>query len=324
MNTCKICNTTKNNKVYLAREMMFGFRDQFEYFECSNCGCLQISKFPENISKYYSARYYSLKKIKILEQWAKGQRLSYYIHRKNLAGFLLSQIYASQNRVSELMLKRTAEWIKRAKLKFKDSILDIGCGNGTLLFQMHAAGFRNLAGVDPYLEQDYIYKNGIRLLKRELPQIEGQYDFIMLHHAFEHMSDPINALKEIYRICKPGKIVLIRIPTSSSFAWRKYGINWIQLDAPRHFFLHSRKSMEILAQKVGFEISDIVYDSTEFQFWGSEQLLQDIPLRAENSYGINPKQSIFSKQDITSYRQRSEELNNANDGDSACFFLYKS
>ena len=323
MSTCRICNTEKNNKIYLAREMMFGFREQFEYFECSNCGCLQISKFPEDMSKYYSTRYYSLKKIKILEQWAKGQRLSYYLHRKILVGFLLSKSIALQNRVSELMLKRTAKWIKQTRVKFDDSIIDIGSGNGTLLLQMRSAGFRNLTGIDPYLGQDHIYNNGVRLLKQELWQIEDQYDFIMLHHTFEHVSDPLNTLKEIYRICKPGKTVLIRIPISSSFAWRKYGINWVQLDAPRHFFLHTRKSMEMLAQKVGFKILEVIYDSTEFQFWGSEQFLRDIPLKARNSYGVNPKQSIFSKEEIKLFRSKAEELNKANDGDSACFILCK-
>jgi len=54
--TCKICGNKENNTEYTAREMMFGFRDEFNYFQCNNCQCLQIESFPENISKYYPVR----------------------------------------------------------------------------------------------------------------------------------------------------------------------------------------------------------------------------------------------------------------------------
>ena len=57
MNTCKICFSNKNNKTYVAREMMFGLREEFIYFECSNCGCLQIKDIPKDISKYYPKDY---------------------------------------------------------------------------------------------------------------------------------------------------------------------------------------------------------------------------------------------------------------------------
>jgi len=36
----------------------------------------------------------------------------------------------------------------------------------------------------------------------------------------------------------PGGWCVIRIPTVSSFAWEHYREQWVQLDAPRHFFLH--------------------------------------------------------------------------------------
>ena len=50
---CKICSNYENNKEFKIREMMFGFRDEFTYFECSKCGCLQIAKIPKNVEKYY-------------------------------------------------------------------------------------------------------------------------------------------------------------------------------------------------------------------------------------------------------------------------------
>lgn len=50
---CRICNNSNNNAVYEAKEMLFGTRDKFAYFQCSKCECLQIFDIPANISKYY-------------------------------------------------------------------------------------------------------------------------------------------------------------------------------------------------------------------------------------------------------------------------------
>jgi hypothetical protein len=69
---------------------------------------------------------------------------------------------------------------------------------------------------------------------------------------------------------------------------------WVQLDAPRHFFLHSANSLGLLAGKVGMAVTETVYDSDELQFVGSEQYLKGIPLRSENSYVVNPSRSHFT------------------------------
>ena len=48
---CRICENTEHNTTYEVREMMLGLRDMHTYFECANCGCLQIANVPENIQE---------------------------------------------------------------------------------------------------------------------------------------------------------------------------------------------------------------------------------------------------------------------------------
>jgi stress response protein YsnF len=81
--------------------------------------------------------------------------------------------------------------------------------------------------------------------------------------------------------------------------------------------------MELLASKVGLEITSIDYDSFDFQFWGSEEYRKGISRYAENSYTVNPKSSIFSEADIKSFRKRAEQLNAEKDGDQACYYFIK-
>jgi SAM-dependent methyltransferase len=312
----------EGNKSYVAREMMFGYRDEFEYFECSKCGCLQIKDIPNNLSKYYPPQYYSFQKLccsrgEFLKLFCERQIVEYCLYGKNPIGALLSTIFGTPS---------YCNWIKRVGIKFESEILDIGCGTGGLLRRMQRVGFSNLTGIDPYIDNDIFYEGGLKVFKKEIYELEQQFDFIMLNHSFEHMCEPLSVFKELYRLLRPNRYVLIRIPVASSFAWRKYGVNWVQLDAPRHLFLHTTKSIQILADEVGFRLIEIIFDSTEFQFLGSERYLRDIPeihWRDANSYMRNSGKSIFSKKKIAFFKRMANELNKNHDGDSAWFYLYR-
>lgn len=60
-NKCRICGNDIDNREYTVRENMFHLYDEFLYFKCANCGCLQIKEYPTNISKYYPSDYYSFR-----------------------------------------------------------------------------------------------------------------------------------------------------------------------------------------------------------------------------------------------------------------------
>src|SRR3569832_1856689 len=55
--TCRICGTIGNHSTIIGREMMFGTREEFEYFQCGSCDCLQIAHIPENLGQYYTSSY---------------------------------------------------------------------------------------------------------------------------------------------------------------------------------------------------------------------------------------------------------------------------
>ncbi|MCK7536793.1 MAG: hypothetical protein MZV63_40435 [Marinilabiliales bacterium] len=41
------------------KEMQFGLRERFTYFQCPKCSAYQIAEVPSDISKYYPSTYYS-------------------------------------------------------------------------------------------------------------------------------------------------------------------------------------------------------------------------------------------------------------------------
>lgn len=62
---CRICGKEAEHKVYHVKEMFFGTGQEFDYFECDNCQCIQITEIPENLEEYYGKNYYSFRKPEI-------------------------------------------------------------------------------------------------------------------------------------------------------------------------------------------------------------------------------------------------------------------
>jgi 2-polyprenyl-3-methyl-5-hydroxy-6-metoxy-1,4-benzoquinol methylase len=300
---CRICGNSEDNIEYILEEMMFGLRDKFEYIKCAECGCLQIKEIPLDLDKYYPNNYYSYNpKKNYLRNFFSLKRDQYSINHKSLVGKLLIKKFGHSNLYS---------WFKEIDVSYDDKILDIGCGSGQFLKKLAILEFNNLTGIDPFIAEDSIYKDRVKFLKRNLENFnDAEFDFIMLHHSLEHMEDQVETLIKINQLLRKNASLLIRVPVIDSAAWDEYNVNWIQLDPPRHFYLHSLKSMNYLAKIAGFNIYKILFDSTSFQFWGSEQNKSNIPLSSENSYSVNPDNSVFNSSVIKQYEKKQKCLMN--------------
>jgi len=304
----------------MAKEMMLGLRDVFEYFQCAGCGSLQISDNPGDMSRYYPAGYYSLNeseaylKSNPLKRSIKRRRNNFAVFDKGLFGRLLYWKWPHEplRALSPIRPGQTTR------------ILDVGCGQGLLLLYLKELGLDDLLGIDPNVKADIQYENGLRIHKKTLPEMEDQWDLIMFHHSLEHTADPVEALRGAGRLLTHDGICLVRTPVVSSYAWRHYGTNWFQLDAPRHFHIFSVSGLAELARRCSFEIDKIVFDSRGEQFWRSEEYSMDISGNSERAYDNDPAKSTFRPSQIRVFKKRARELNDLGEGDQACFYLRKS
>jgi len=327
---CRVCGGLNGNKDFHPREMMFGLRETFRYFQCASCGCLQIVEVPQNLGRYYPPDYYAFAPVRqdpaSRRTWARrmlaAKRNEAALFHRGIMGRLLNKLSpmppASINWVSEQIGLRR---LRKGTWSSKSRILDVGCGNGAALLSLSQLGFEDLWGIDQFIPNDITYSTRIRVLKKSIHDLDQTFDIVTFHHSFEHMADPLDVLRSVHRILSDEGLCLIRIPVANSYAWEHYGIHWVQVDAPRHLFLHSIKSMEILAAQAGLGVEEVVWDSTEFQFWGSEQYLRDIPLTDPASYGANLSKSIFSSDDVKRFRAQANQLNALKLGDQAAFYL---
>jgi SAM-dependent methyltransferase len=294
---CPFCKSSSHIE-HQAREMMFGLRQKFTYLECSGCGVLILANPPQNLLNHYPREYYS------------------FAATNGLAGklklFSLSLGRLGLRRLIHSVLPMTAvDLIYRLNMTASMKILDVGGGNGKRVQELRHAGFRRALCIDPFVSQESAYCRKITL-----SEVNGTWDRIMFHHSFEHIEDQLGTLAEVRNRLSPCGICLIRVPIAT-WAWRHYGVDWVQLDAPRHMCIHTPSSMAKAAQISGLSVTEVQCDSTAFQFWGSELYRKDIPL-AEGQRNL-PK--YFDAKTMKKYAEEAKTLNASGQGDQAAFII---
>lgn len=314
---CLICQNTQDNTTYTVTELQLGLGDPFLYQRCGACGTMQLLNPPEDFSRYYpNEDYYSfnLKKKKNNSDALRKAKTSYLLYGKNkMIGGLLSIGYK---------MPEYYHWMIGTKAKRDDAILDVGCGNGSLLSNLATLGFTNLTGIDPFINEG-VTLGTVSILKKEIYDLDGSFDVIMMHHSLEHMFEPLRAVQKAYALLKKDGVLLVRIPIMGNYGWQQYGTFWCGLDAPRHIFIPSESGFHMLAQQASFTIEKLEYDSSDYVIWSSEQYKKGIPLHAPNSRMVNRKADVFSKEEINVFKKRIAVENARNNGDTAAFYLRK-
>ena len=124
-------------------------------------------------------------------------------------------------------------WIKEQSKKIKKGslILDVGAGTGPYRELFAGSDYRthdlmphsddnNRAG-QSYTQIDYISDI------IELPIEDNIFDVVICTEVIEHVPEPIKALGEIVRVCKPGGLIILSAPRFCEFLLRGLGLGRI-------------------------------------------------------------------------------------------------
>ncbi len=111
-----------------------------------------------------------------------------------------------------------------AQLPAGACVLDLGCGSGTVSYtrfpQLRFFGTEQFA----HTESGSWPPNAwiVRAEAEQLPWASSAFDAAICGYVFEHFRDPRSALRELNRVIRPGGLLYIAIPRSSSLEDRLY------------------------------------------------------------------------------------------------------
>lgn len=148
------------------------------------------------------------------------------------------------------------------------SLLDIGCGNGCVMYEARAAGW-DVEG----LELSESFANAIAAdtgmhvrvgnFLDEGDEAHRRFDVVVLRHVLEHLPDPHLAMRRIRDRLKPGGLGYLEFPNTGSVSYRikrvlknlglrnkKYSSDW----RPGHCNEYNRRAFETLLAHTGFEL----------------------------------------------------------------------
>lgn len=149
-----------------------------------------------------------------------------------------------------------------------EKILDVGCGNARDILPLVAAGAR-VVGVDISAGMVEEARRGlaaagiagVELRVGDCTQLEfpdGEFDKVLCSEVIEHIPDAPKALREIWRVLKPGGRLVLSTPNPSSWYGFERYVVWERLLGRKwnHPFDHWRRMGELkaLVEEEGFVV----------------------------------------------------------------------
>ncbi|GAA2164835.1 MULTISPECIES: class I SAM-dependent methyltransferase [Glycomyces] len=177
-----------------------------------------------------------------------------------------------------------------AELRPDSTILDIGCGPGTISADFAALvpdGHVTAVDYAPAIVDQAAKEAESRRLANmtfgvadvhELQYGDGTFDVVHAHQMLQHVGDPVQALREMRRVTKPGGVVAVRDSDYRAFTWfpASQGLaNWLDLyeevaragggepDAGRH--------LKAWALRAGFKETSVKATSTTWTFSNEQE-----------------------------------------------------
>jgi SAM-dependent methyltransferase len=226
---CRICNES-DLKFFEYK----GHKDQFQYYRCGNCGLVNLD----------------IEGVDIFDNQKK------YFDR-----FIPPVDYNKESGA------RDAYRFINRYVPLKGKYLDIGCGNGAVLFFARKNGW-DVKGLE--ISPDYakyikerldIEVDVANFLEYENPQ--EKFNLVSLRHVLEHLPDSVLALNKISELLVDRGYAHLEFPNIDGLAWRvkrfmkRTGIHkrkWDPDFKPGHCNEFSRRTFEYLLDITGFEL----------------------------------------------------------------------
>jgi 2-polyprenyl-3-methyl-5-hydroxy-6-metoxy-1,4-benzoquinol methylase len=150
---------------------------------------------------------------------------------------------------------------KTARLGMSTAVLDVGCGRPTFLESLvDRTGARGV-GVDVSdggwtADPERWLAAGIELHHGTVQQaaIEGPFDLVCMWHALEHDYQPLDTLRRLHGVTRPGGALLVEVPNYDSLTRRLHRSSWAGFHTPRHTMAFTPATLRAMLERAGWAV----------------------------------------------------------------------
>lgn len=306
--TCVACGSSRLAALR-AKDYMSSQPETFLYAECQDCRTTFLNQAIEDLASCYPAGYYSLQ----------SPHMGVRYRATNAILRLMLAVGLPRKKTLQLLPNLSPYYFLRAySIRHDARILDVGSGTGRFVHRLGEVGYRNARGIDPYIPRDVQFDNGTSVTKCTLEKSDGRADVIFFNHSLEHVSDPLESLRQAAIALLPSGFIVVRIPLAASLAAGLFGTSWWQFDAPRHVTLFSARGFRAVAEGLGLAIQEVVFDSAGHVFGRSmSNVIRQQSLTSEHMREL----AAATRKLCPGFRKMAVALNHCGLADQAMFIL---
>lgn len=253
---CNLCGADYTKVRFLVRDRHSDEKRLFNLVKCKTCSLAYLNPRPTKaeIKEYYPPWYHSRSQKEIVD--------------------------IEKTMIWEIPWREAMHKKAKPILRYKREgrILDIGCGDGSLLKFMKELGWETY-GID-FNEVSTRYARevlGLDVFSGRLEEVnypEDFFDIIILFHVLEHLSDPLETLERIRPLLKKDGVLLIEVPNFASFEARIFRSKWFGIAAPLHLYQFTPYTLKAMLKSGGFTTVELgfIAEQTRYVAGYSESL----------------------------------------------------
>jgi len=233
---CPVCKSTALKPLTSSKD--YTVSGEIFFIEvCQNCQTAFTQNMPDGkeIIRYYQSEN--------------------YISHSNTRKGIINTIY---HYVREYMLGKKQQLVNAISNKTTGTALDIGCGTGYFLHTLQQAGWQ-VQGIEADEKARQFATTQFKLQVSSPEKLQTlaskSFDVITLWHVLEHIHDLETYMTEITRVLKTDGVLVIAVPNYQSADAKYYKEMWAAWDVPRHLWHFSQKSIQTLADRFGFAVT---------------------------------------------------------------------
>ena len=181
--SCPVCGAQEASEVVTFPELRFG--------RCAGCGLIYKREQVPGLGEGYGESYFRYNRAGYLKRW--DHRV-----RKCRRQLLVCLEYAPHAR----------------------SMLDVGCSAGYVLAAAQSLGLEEMGLDYARFPVELCRERGFRAEQgtlTKMPFADGSFDIVTAKHTLEHVESPMEGLREIHRVLRPGGVAFIVVPDAAYY-----------------------------------------------------------------------------------------------------------